>query len=301
MKSRIGYNILGVLAVGLALSACAGSGSDWDATGAFEATEVTVSAEGSGNLVRFEVQEGDTVQRGLVIGVIDTLQLELKRQQLVSSRSAAVNRKQDIVKQVAATEQQIAYQRSELVRYRRLLDRDAATLKQVDDIENQLSVLEKQLSAQLSQLERANSSVSDEAQALEIQIAQVEDQILKCRVKSPISGTVLVKYAEQGEFAQTGQPLFAVADMGNIYLRAYIVAEQLTQMKLGQKVKVYSDLGADGQREYDGRVEWISSRAEFTPKTIQTRSERANLVYAVKIAVRNDGFLKIGMYGQVKL
>lgn len=292
---------LTITTLALALSACSKGGNDWDATGAFEATEVTVSAEGSGNLVTFDINEGDTVQSGTVIGVIDTLQLELKRLQLVSSRSAAVNRKQDIAKQIAATEQQVDYQLSELVRYQGLLDRDAATVKQVDDMKNQLKVLERQLSAQLSQLERANSSVSHEAQALEIQIAQIEDQIVKCKVQSPISGTVLVKYAEQGEFAQTGKPLFSVADMGNVYLRAYIVAEQLTQMKLGQQVKVYSDLGADGQREYAGRVEWISSRAEFTPKTIQTRSERANLVYAVKIAVRNDGYLKIGMYGQVKL
>lgn len=301
MKSKINYNIWGVLTIGLLLSSCASKDNDWDATGAFEATEVTVSAEGSGNLVMFNVEEGDTVVSGHVIGVIDTLQLELKRRQLVSSRSAAMNRKQDIAKQIGATEQQIDYQRSELVRFQGLLERDAATVKQVDDIKNQLLVLEKQISAQLSQLERANSSVSDEAEALEIQIAQVEDQIVKCRVQSPISGTVLVKYAEQGEFAQTGKPLFAVADMGNVYLRAYIVAEQLTKMKLGQTVKVYSDLGADGKREYQGRLDWISSRAEFTPKTIQTRSERANLVYAVKIAVRNDGFLKIGMYGQVKL
>lgn len=294
-------NLLIIGALAVMITGCAKSDSDWDATGAFEATEITVSAEGSGNLLVFDVEQGDTVGGGEVVGVIDTLQLVLRREQLVASRSAAINRKQDIATQVASTEQQVANERLELARFRGLLERDASTVKQVDDIENRLKVLQSQLLAQRSQLERANRSVSDEAQALEIQIAQLEDQIAKCRVRSPIEGTVLVKYAQQGEFAQTGGPLFSVADMGNIYLRAYIVAEQLTQMKLGQVVRVYSDFGADGRREYQGRVEWISSRAEFTPKTIQTRSERANLVYAVKIAVRNDGFLKIGMYGQVKL
>lgn len=285
----------------LPLIACGTKEVKWDATGVFEATEVVVSAEGNGNLVELNITEGQTVDPSEVIGHIDTVQLHLKRLQLLSQNRGTLSRRQDIAKQIAATEEQIRWQKSEKERFTKLLSLNAATAKQVDDIANQIMVLEKQLVAQRSTLENSNRSITDESSAIEIQVAQIEDQLLKCRVMSPIRGTVLVKYAEQGEYAQTGKPLFEVVDMDDIFLRAYITADQLTRMQLGQSVKVYSDFGATEQREYDGTVTWISSRSEFTPKTIQTRDERANLVYAVKIAVHNDGYLKIGMYGQMVL
>lgn len=281
--------------------ACTGNEVKWDATGSFEATEVTVSAEGSGNILSLSITEGQMLESGEFVGQIDTVQLYLNKLQLTASRSGAMSQRADIAKQIAATEQQIRWQESEQSRFEKLLSQNAATAKQLDDITNQISVLKRQLAAQRSTLENSNRSISDQAQALEVQIAQVEDQLRKCRITSPIRGTVLVRYAEQGEFTAVGKPLFTVANLDQIYLRAYITADQLTQMKLGQKVRVYADFGADSQREYQGIVEWISPRSEFTPKTIQTRDERANLVYAIKIATQNDGYLKIGMYGQVVL
>lgn len=285
----------------LFVTSCGSDKVKWDATGTFEATEITVSAEVNGSLLMFAVEEGTQLEEGRLVGQIDTVQLYLKKLQLIASRSSAMSSRQDIAKQIAATEQQIEFQTSEKKRFETLLSQNAATGKQVDDIVNQIAVLKKQLSAQRSSLETSNKSITENGESLEIQIAQVEDQLKKCRIVSPVTGTALVNFVEEGEYATTGKPLFTVADMTNIYLRAYITADQLTQMKLGDSVKVYCDFGKESEREYPGRVEWISSKAEFTPKTIQTREERANQVYAVKIAVVNDGYLKIGMYGEVVL
>jgi HlyD family secretion protein len=188
-----------------------------------------------------------------------------------------------------------------LARFEKLLQSNAANQKQVDDIKAHIALLEMQLAAQTESLENGNKSISGESSALEIQVAQVEDQLKKSIITSPISGTVLSKYAEQGEFAVQGKALFKVADISNMYLRAYITSDQITQVKIGESVKVFADFGKKEMREYSGTVTWISDKAEFTPKTIQTRNERANLVYAVKIAVKNDGYLKKGMYGQVRL
>lgn len=285
----------------LFITSCGSDKVKWDATGTFEATEITVSAEGNGSLLMFTVEEGTQLEEGCLVGQIDTVQLYLKKLQLIASRSSAMSSRQDIAKQIAATEQQIEFQISEKKRFETLLSQNAATGKQVDDIVNQIAVLKKQLSAQRSSLETSNKSITENGESLEIQIAQVEDQLKKCRIVSPVTGTALVNFVEEGEYVTTGKPLFTVADMTNIYLRAYITADQLTQMKLGDSVKVYCDFGKESEHEYPGRVEWISSKAEFTPKTIQTREERANQVYAVKIAVVNDGYLKIGMYGEVVL
>ena len=282
------------------LAGCGSNEIKWDATGTFEATEVTVSAEQNGALRSFDCVEGSVVECGALVGVIDTVPAALRVAQLRASRSSAAAQTADIATQIAATERQIEWQRSELVRFSKLAAANAATRKQVDDITNQIQVLERQLAAQRSSLERGNRSIGDQAQALELQVAQAEDQLQKCYVRSPIRGTVLVRLAEQGEFAAVGKPLFTVADMEQIYLRAYVTADLLTKAKIGQAVGVYADWGADEQRRYDGVIEWVSQRAEFTPKTIQTRNERANLVYAVKIRVKNDGYLKIGMYGQMK-
>ncbi len=291
--------IILLLLMFIGLLSCQNNEVNWDATGTFEATEVTVSAEGNGAIEWLSLEDGQLLDSGVVVGYIDTIQLHLKKLQLLASKSGAINRRLDIAKQLGAVEAQIAWQQSERRRFEKLASQNAATQKQVDDITNQLQVLEKQRIAQNSQISASNQSITDEALAIETQVAQIDDQINRCAIVSPIGGTVLIRYAEAGEFASTGKPLFTIANLEQIYLRAYITASQLTQMKLGQTVKVYSDSGADGQKEYAGVVEWISSRAEFTPKSIQTRDERANQVYAVKIRVKNDGYLKIGMYGQV--
>lgn len=284
----------------LALSACGNGNSDYDASGTFEATEVIVSAEANGKIMQFDLEEGQLLEANKEIGYIDTVQLYLKKIQLAANVKSVQSRQSDVPKQIAATKEQIAKAEKERKRNENLLKSNASTQKQLDDIDSQIIVLQKQLAAQISTLQNSNNSVTEESSAIEIQVAQIEDQLQKSHISSPINGTVLSKYAELGELANQGKPLFKVADINNMFLRAYIIADQLTQMKLGQDVKIYADFGKDGKREYPGKIVWISDKAEFTPKTIQTRDERANLVYAVKIAVKNDGYLKIGMYGEVK-
>lgn len=283
------------------LLSCQKNKYQYDAAGVFEATEVVVSAEATGKLMAFDANEGKEVSRNQQVGYIDTVQLHLSKLQLLSSREAVGSRKQDISKQIAATQQRIATQQREQQRTERLIEANAATRKQLDDINAEIAVLEKQLAAQLSTLEKNNKGVSEESSALEIQVAQIEDQLQKSRISSPIDGIILVKYAEPGEWASIGKPLFKVADLNQLILRAYITSGQLTQIRLGQQVKVYADYKEDESRSYQGEIVWISDKSEFTPKTIQTRDERANLVYAIKIAVPNDGLLKIGMYADVTL
>ena len=285
---------------GILWVACGRGNEDFDASGIFESTEVVVSAEANGRIGALDVEEGDALEAGQQVGSVDSVQLYLKKVQLEASAQGIGSKRADIAKQVAATREQIAKAERERTRCRNLLARDAGTQKQLDDAEAQLAVLKKQLEAQLSTLERTNQGVSDEQRAAEAQIMQLEDQLRKCRVVSPAAGTVLAKYAEAGEVTAAGKPLFKLADLRHVFLRAYVSGSQLSEVKVGQSVKVYADEGEDGRREYAGRVTWISDQAEFTPKTIQTRDERANLVYAVKIAVENDGLLKLGMYGEVK-
>ena len=233
------------------------------------------------------------------MGCIDTVQLSLKREELLGSLQATDSRRYDVNRQIASLREQIATQRREQKRYENLLQANAANRKQLDDINAHLAVLEKQLAAQTETLEKGNRSVSGQVRMLEAQIAQVEDLIRKCVITSPATGTVLAKYAEPGELAAQGRALFKVGNLEEMYLRAYITAPQLTMLKLGQSVRVFADMGEKDRREYPGTVTWISDQAEFTPKTIQTRDERANLVYAVKVAVKNDGYIKRGMYGEI--
>ncbi len=280
--------------------ACSNNKTDYDASGIFESTEVIVSSQVSGQLMEFTVTEGQQLQAHSYLGYVDTTQLYLKKQQLMASRTAVSSRSTSVPRQIASLKEQIATQKRELARFGNLVKLNAANQKQVDDIQSQLSVLEKQLAAQTELLVNNNQGISGESTALESQIAQIEDQLLKSRITSPIQGTVLTKYAEQGEFTAPGKALFKVSDMQQMYLRAYITSDQLTQLKQGQPVTVYADFGEDKMRTYPGTISWIADKAEFTPKTIQTRNERANLVYAVKIAVTNDGYLKNGMYGEVK-
>ncbi len=294
-------NRIGIIIASLIfLYSCGKSNEQYDASGTFEATEIMVSSEASGKILHFVAQEGELLQPGNEIVLIDTLQLFLKKQQLLASINALQSRRPEVNKQIAALQQQIATAKSEKQRAENLVKANAANQKMLDDINAQIVVLEKQLAAQKSTLDISNRGISEDVATMEIQVAQLDDQLLKCHIAAPINGTLLVKYAQVGELAMPGKVLFKVADMESMILRAYITSDQLTQLKIGQTVKVFADFG-EGTREYPGTVSWVSGKAEFTPKTIQTKNERANLVYAVKIAVKNDGYLKIGMYGQVKL
>lgn len=297
MKSR---NLLGLCSLLALFSACGNGAPKYDATGTFETTEVLVSAEASGRLLYFDIEEGMLLKAGEEVGVVDTVQLYLKKLQLEASIKSVEEQRPDILKQVAATKEQISAAGRERNRVANLLKVGAANQKQLDDAEDQLEVLRKQLVAQNSTLSNSHQSLTWQSSSVGIQVAQVEDQLKKCHITSPITGTVLAKYAEAGELTAMGTPLFKVADTEQMYLRAYITSEQLSQVKLGQKVTVFSDYGTDEHKQYPGVVTWISDTSEFTPKTILTKNERANLVYAVKIAVHNDGLLKIGMYGGVE-
>ena len=288
------------MAIGLVLGACTSQEEQYDASGIFEITEVIVSAKGTGELQSFQVEEGQAVRQGEVLGWIDTLQLSLKDRQLAASLLATESKRLDEKRQVAHLRQQIENLQREKERFTTLLNAKATTAKQVDDIDYQIKVLQNQLVATQEQINSSNSSLSRQSESIQAQRAQMEDQIRNAMISSPITGTVLTKYAEQGEFAVPGKALFKVADVSQMKLRAYITADQLTQLQIGQAVAVYADRGITDRKRYAGRVVWIADKAEFTPKTIQTRNERANLVYAVKIAVENDGFIKRGMYGEVR-
>jgi len=282
-------------------AACTSKNKHYDASGMFEATEVIVSAEATGKILTLNIIEGQRVEAFEPLGLIDTTQLYLQKVQLLQTKSQVGTRKQNVDTQLASLEEQLAYQEREKTRIEKLIAAKAGNTKQLDDINAQIAIIKKQIAAHRENLEKNNQGVFDNTGFIAAQIAAINDQLLKAHIKSPISGTVLVKYAEAGEVTAMGRPLFKVADLENIYLRAYITSAQLTQIKLGQQVKVFSDFGEKERREYTGAITWISSEAEFTPKTIQTKDERANLVYAIKISVQNDGYLKIGMYGDLRL
>ena len=314
--------------VALLLSSCGNKEREYDATGTFEATEVTVSAKASGELLEMDVAEGQKVAMGTVVGRIESYQLQLKkdqleanrrqleasRRQLGATRSATDSRQLDLEKQVAAIRQQIANAGRERQRFAELVKDGAVPRKQLDDINYQIQVLEKQLAATQEQLRSSNASLSAQSQGLDAQMTgidaqkegldvqqlQVDDQIANTEVKAPLTGTVLEKYVERGEFVAVGKPLFKMADTDHMFIRAYVTTAQLQSVKVGQQVKVFADYGDGNKKEYAGTVTWVASQAEFTPKTILTDDERADQVYAVKVAVVNDGYIKMGMYGEVK-
>ena len=285
----------------LMLTASCGKQTTFDAQGTFEATEIVVSSEATGKILHFEAEEGTLVEAGQQVGAMDSLQLHLQRKQLIAQQSALLNSRPDIKKQMSSLREQIAKQKSELQRVENMLRDGAATQKQHDDINAHIRVLEGQLEATLSTLGKNTASINDNSASLEAQIAALDDRIAKCHIIAPTNGTVLVKFAEAGELATVGKPLMKIANLEKIYLRAYFTSDQLANIRLGDTVKVIADFGGDEQHEYEGRIAWISSESEFTPKNIQTKNSRANLVYAVKIAVKNDGRLKIGLAGEVRL
>lgn len=290
-----------IASIVLLLTACGKKEKEYDATGTFEATETTVSAEQSGTLLSFSLNEGDEVEEGREVGLIDTTQIWLKIQQTRATKAVYNSQKPDMEKQIAATRQQLAKAQTEQRRYQELVNDGAAPRKMLDDAVSQVQVLQRQLAAQISSLSTSTDALNKQMAATDVQVNQLRDQLQKCHIYTPVAGTVLEKYVERGEFVATGKPLFKVADTRQMYLRAYVTSAQLQHIKVGQSVKVFADYGNGQRKAYDGRVSWISSRSEFTPKTILTDDERADLVYAVKIAVKSDGYIKIGMYGEVKL
>ena len=300
--------------ISFVLAACGNKEKEYDATGTFEATEVTVSTKATGELKTFDISEGQTVEQGAVVGSIDAYQLqqtseqlEAQKRQLGATRSATDSRRLDLEKQLSSINQQIANAQRERQRFTELVADGAVPKKQLDDINYQIKVLERQREATRDQIRSNNASLAEQSKGIGAQIdglnaqqRQIADQIANAQVKVPIAGTVLEKYVERGEFVAIGKPLFKMADVQNMYLRAYVTSSQLKDLKIGQKVKVFADYGDKQKKTYEGTIAWISSRSEFTPKTILTDDERADLVYAVKVAIKNDGFVKIGMYGEVK-
>ncbi|MBR2233034.1 MAG: HlyD family efflux transporter periplasmic adaptor subunit [Prevotella sp.] len=309
------YSLLHLSILTLFMVSCSNQEKECDATGTFEATEVTVSAKSTGELKTFDITEGQLVESEVVVGQIDAYQLQMtaqqleaQKRQLAMSRNATDSRQLDLEKQLSSINQQISNTQRERQRFSELVRDGAVPRKQLDDINNQIKVLERQRDATRDQIRSNNASLSEQSKGISAQIdgidaqrKQIADQIANAEVKAPLSGTVLEKYVERGEFVATGKPLFKIADTQNMYLRAYVTSSQLKDIKVGQKVKVFADYGGGQKKEYDGTISWISSRSEFTPKTILTDDERADLVYAVKIAIKNDGYVKIGMYGEVKL
>jgi HlyD family secretion protein len=303
-----------IILIVLTTAACNRNKIQTDASGVFESDEVIVSAEQNGKLLSFPIQEGDSLGKGAVVGQIDMSNTIIQKEQVEATIQALRQKttnplpQTELVKrQLAVEESQLEQQQREKIRTENLLKADAATQKQLDDINSAIDQLEKQTAVSKQQIALDNSNIAtqnrtifSEQRPLEMSAAQIQDNINKGRIINPIRGTVLTKYALQGEMTTTGKSLYKIANLDTLILRAYVTGSQLTQVKLGQSVKVYADQGSDQYREYPGEVYWVSDKSEFTPKTIQTRDERANLVYAVKIHVKNDGYLKLGMYGEVK-
>ncbi|MBL0356097.1 MAG: HlyD family efflux transporter periplasmic adaptor subunit [Chitinophagaceae bacterium] len=306
--------VLTILSAGL-FSACKNNGEQFDASGTFEADEVIVSSELPGKIISFTIEEGAAVGKDSIVGAIDAVNVMLQKEQVEASIKALGEKTADFAPQVILLQNQLQVQQSQLnnllhekTRIENLLKADAATGKQLDDINAQADVVKKQMAVtsqqinvQRSNINTQNRSVLSEAAPLQKRVAQLKDQEKRAYIINPINGTVITKYAEQGEITSAGKALYKVADLTSLTLRAYITGTQLSQVKLNNVVKVLIDNGASSYKEYSGTIYWISGKAEFTPKTIQTKEERANLVYAVKIKVKNDGLLKIGMYGEVKL
>jgi HlyD family secretion protein len=280
--------------------ACNSTEFKYDASGTFEATEIMVSSEATGLLESFSIKEGNNLKKGEYLGYVDSTQLYLKKLQLLTAQKAINSRRPDVAVQISATKEQIAKAELEKARVENLFKDNVATQKQLDDVVSQLNVLKKSLNAQINSLNTSVNSLNEESASYEIQVAQLDDQLSKCKIINPIDGIVLNKYTEEKEVVSFGKPLYKIADIKNMYIRVYVVSSQLENIKTGQPADIFVSRN-EGEKIYNGSVSWISSKAEFTPKTIQTKDERQNLVYAVKIAVENtDGLLKTGMYGDVK-
>jgi HlyD family secretion protein len=279
---------------------CKTNGNDSDATGSFESVETIISTEAAGTLMQFNVEEGQTLTIGQRVGYVDSVQLYLRKMQLEAQISSTLGQQPDIPVQVASLQTQLKEAEKNLARTENLFKANAATQQQLDDMTTQVETLKKQIEAQRSALGITSKTLGLETTPLKRQIDQLNDQLMKCRIVNPVNGTVLSKYAQAHEVASPGKALYKIAATDTLILRAYITGTQISQVKLGQKVTVQIDDGVKKFRTYPGTIYWISDKSEFTPKTIPTKEERADLVYAIKVRVANDGYIKIGMYGQLK-
>ncbi len=295
MKKSI-YAIILFLVAG----ACSNGNDEVDAYGNFESDEIIISSEVNGKLISFMLEEGQTLVIGQETGLVDTIQLYLKKEQLLASIVALESKTQNVQSEIAVWKEKYKNIEREYKRVQNLIKDDAATQQQLDDLKGQIDLTEKQLKATEIRLNDANRAVLSQIKPLRVQIMQTEDQIMKSRLKNPVNGTVLTKYVEENEIVNFGKPLYKIADLQHVFLRAYISEDQLSQIKIGQVAGVVIDDG-DGQKRYEGKITWVADVAEFTPKVIQTKKERKNLVYAVKIAVVNDGSIKLGMPGELHL
>lgn len=298
LKQNLLYSIL--LTAFMILTSCSGNNNKYDAPGTFESEEIIVSSEANGKLLQLDIEEGAYLKSNQVVGLVDTIQLYLKKKQLEASINTLTNKVPDIKTQLATIQEQIQTAEREKKRIEALVKEGAATTKQFDDINSQVDLLKKQYLATESSLTITKQGLLSEINPLKIQIQQIKDQINKSIIRNPVDGVVLTRYSKQNEITASGKAIYKIADLSVMTLRAYVSGDQLPQIKLGQTVKVFVDKGEGEQKERSGEIYWVSSKAEFTPKTIQTKDERSNLVYAIKIKVKNDGYIKIGMYGDVK-
>ncbi|MES2795734.1 MAG: HlyD family efflux transporter periplasmic adaptor subunit [Bacteroidota bacterium] len=323
-----GYNFISKALLFSGLIACHSSDQDFDATGVFEAEEVIVSAESTGKILNFNFSEGDNLKANQEVAQINCDNIDLQKEQVEASIAALKLRQNESGPQVQILMKQADNQRAQLntqkiqlkvldkekSRLQKLVAAEAAPQKQLDDLEGQMDILQKQMegtqslialtnqqiASQKAQTNIQNRGVLSESQPLKVRVAQIDEQLGRCKIFNPIGGTILVKYAQNQEVIVAGKPIYKIADMSNMVLRAYIAGTQLGQVKVNQPVKIFIDNGKESYKELTGTISWIASKSEFTPKTIQTKDERANLVYATKIKVKNDGFIKIGMYGEVR-
>jgi len=291
--------ILAILIIA-GLGSCKNNKRASDAYGVFEATEITVSSESNGKMLYFNVEEGRTYQQGEMVGCIDTLQIYLQIKQLEASIGAALARRPDLPSQVRTLYDKLETLNKERDRIATLVAANAASSKQLDDINAEINITNSQIAAVVSNLTIANKAIMEEVEAMRFQKMQLQNALTKCYIRAPITGTVLKKYIEANELAFQGKPLFKIADLTDMYIRVYITEDMLSTVHLGQAAEIHLDMPDNQEKIIEGTVSWISSKAEFTPKMIQTKNERVNLVYAVKVTFKNDGSAKIGMPGDVK-
>jgi HlyD family secretion protein len=281
----------------LILASCSNKKGDSDAWGTFEATEITISAEVSGKILQLNLEEGQVIKAGTQIGIIDTIDWVLKKEQLMAQRGAIASKYPNVASQIAVQQTQLKNLQVEKDRIDKLFKDGAATKKQLDDINGSMDMVQKQILS----IQTQNTSVGSELGGIIKQIDQIDENLKRCHIINPLDGTVLDKYSEANEMTSTGKALYKIADLSELYLRVYVSGAQLPSIKLGDKVDVIADKDEKENTKLEGVISWISSTAEFTPKVIQTKEERVNLVYAVKVRVKNDGSLKIGMPGEIKL
>ena len=287
---------IAILLTAIILISCNKNSEKADAYGNFEATEITVSSESNGKIEFLNVEEGAQLKKGSLVGLIDTLQLHYNREQLKASIETVQSKSASVLSQINVLNEQLKTAKIEQTRIQNMYAENAATKRQIDEIDGKVKVIEKQISSVQTQ----NAPILNEIKSIKVQIEKLDDQIKKSKITNPVDGTVLTKYAEPSEITAFGKPLYKIANLNEMELRVYVTETQLVQIKIGQKVTVAIDADND-TKKYEGNITWISAQAEFTPKVIQTKEERANLVYAVKVAVKNDGSLKIGMPAEVWL